>query len=142
MVSCPFSDVPLALAVVTTGICLILSFLTVFGNILIILSVALDPNKNLRRPFNWLIVNLAAADLITGTITDPISVSIHFKLCLGKKNTYAEQAVLRMSYFISCTASVLSITSLAVERYLAVRKPTTYRNKMTNKRIMVTVAVI
>jgi hypothetical protein len=63
---------------------------------------------------------LAAADLITGTITDPISVSIHFKLCLGKKNTYAEQAVLRMSYFISCTASVLSITSLAVERYLAV----------------------
>ena len=102
----------------------------------------LDPNKNLRTPFSWLIVNLAAADLITGTLTDPISVSIHFKLCLGKENTDAEHTVLHMSYFISCTASALSIASLAVERYLAVRKPTTYRNKMTNKRIMVTVAVI
>ena len=140
--NCPFSEVPLALAVITTGISLILSFLSILGNILVILSVALDPNKNLRTPFNWLIVNLAAADLITGTITDPISVSIHFKLCLGKKNTDAEQVVYNMSYFISCTASALSITSLAVERYLAVRKPATYRNKMTIKRIVFTVAVI
>ena len=140
--NCPLSGIPLALAVITTCVCLILCFLNVLGNILIILSVVLDPNKNLRTPFSWLIVNLAAADLITGTLTDPISVSIHFKLCLGKKNTDAEHTVLHMSYFISCTASALSIASLAVERYLAVRKPTTYRNKMTNKRIMVTVAVI
>ena len=47
-----------------------------------------------------------------------------------------------MSYLISCTASSLIIASLAVERYLAVRKPTTYRNKITNKRIVFTVAVI
>ena len=140
--NCPLSGIPLALAVITTCVCLILCFLNVLGNILIILSVVLDPNKNLRTPFSWLIVNLAAADLITGTLTDPISVSIHFKLCLGKKSTDAEHTVLHMSYFISCTASALSIASLAVERYLAVRKPTTYRNKMTNKRIMVTVAVI
>jgi hypothetical protein len=140
--NCPFSEAPLALSVLTAGISLILSFVSILGNILIILAVALDPNKNLRTPFNWLIVNLAVADLIAGTITDPLSASLHFKLCLGKKITDAEVNVLHMSYFISCTASSLSIASLAVERYLAVRKPTTYRNKMTNKRILFTVAVI
>ena len=47
-----------------------------------------------------------------------------------------------LAYFISCTASVLSLTSLAVERYLAVRKPNAYRTNVNNKRIAATVAII
>ena len=48
-----------------------------------------------------------------------------------------------MTYFISCTASVLSLISLAVERYMAVRKPVPYRNKVTNckKRIALTIVM-
>ncbi|XP_028408274.1 5-hydroxytryptamine receptor 1A-like [Dendronephthya gigantea] len=47
-----------------------------------------------------------------------------------------------MSYFISATASVLNLGTLAVERYLAIRNPHTYRNKLTGKRILVTIAGI
>ena len=47
-----------------------------------------------------------------------------------------------MSYFISCTASVLSLSSLAVERYFAVRKPSTYRTSVTSKRVVFTIAGI
>ena len=65
---CSYSDAPLSLAVTTIVISLILSLTSIVGNILIILAVVLDPNKNLRTPFSWLIVNLAVADLIGGAI--------------------------------------------------------------------------
>ncbi|CAB4019355.1 adenosine receptor A2a-like, partial [Paramuricea clavata] len=109
---------------------------------LIVLAVVLDPNKNLRTPFNWLIVNMAVADLVVGILTDPSSVFIHMRESLGKKISNPEIIITHMSFFISCTASVLSISSLAVERYLAVRKPNTYRTRVTNKRIIFTVAGI
>ena len=47
-----------------------------------------------------------------------------------------------MSYFISCTASILSLASLAIERYLAIRSPHKYRSNLTGRRILSTVAFI
>lgn len=112
------------------------------GNLLVILAVTIDPYKNLRTPFNYLIANLACADLLVGTVTNPISVYIHFKEGLDLSLSMRELETLHMSYFISCTASVLSLGTLAVERYLAIRNPHTYRNKLTGKRILVTIASI
>ena len=112
------------------------------GNILVILAVVFDPNRNLRTPFNCLVVNLAAADLIIGFITEPLYVHYHIKEDLQNSNVAEELITIHMVYFISCTASVLSLTSLAIERYLAVRKPNTYRTKVTNKRIVLTIVMI
>jgi hypothetical protein len=56
--------------------------------------------------------------------------------------TKEERMIIHISYFISCTASVLSLSSLAVERYFAVRKPSTYRTSVTKKRVMFTIAGI
>ena len=139
---CPHDTSPRTLALTTFVISLLLSVTSILGNCLIILGVVLDPNKNLRRPFSWLIVNLAAADLIAGTLTDPLSFSFHLKIWLGKKIGEAEMKAFGASYFISCTASSLTIASLAFERYLSVRKPNTYRTTFTNKRIIFTVTAI
>ena len=139
---CLNSEAPLALAVTTTVASLILSLTSIAGNVLIILAVVLDPNKNLRKPFSWLIVNLAVTDLIAGAITNPLSISFHYKLCLGERMNHDEAKGLNISYFISSTASALTIASLAVERYLSVRKPNTYRNTVNNKRIIFTVGAI
>ena len=87
-------------------------------------------------------VNLAVADLIVGVIVQPIKVYFHIKEGLEKNYVPEEIKLMCMVYFISCTASVLSLTSLAIERYLAVRKPYTYRNKVTNKRIVLTIVII
>jgi hypothetical protein len=127
----------------TTASIIILFILTnIPGNLLVILAVVRDPNKNLRTPFSWLVVNLAAADLIVGIVVQPLGVYFHIKEGLGKKYVPEEINIINMVYFISCTASVLSLTSLAIERYLAVRKPYTYRNKVTNKRIVLTIVII
>ena len=139
---CLYREAPGALAVTTAVISLILSLTSIVGNILIILAVVLDPNKNLRRPFSWLIVNLAAADLITGAITGPLVANFHYRIRLGRSLDDGETSVLNTSFFISSTASALTIASSAFERCLSVRKPITYRNTVTNRRIIFTVVAI
>jgi ABC-type sulfate transport system permease component len=139
---CLTTGAPTELSFITTSLSMVFTLTSIPGNILIILAVVLDPNKNLRTPFNWLVVNLAAADLIVGTMTSPISVYIHMKEGLKEKLSVSEIRAIHMSYFISCTASVLSLSSLALERYLAVRKPNTYRTNVTNRRIILTITGI
>ena len=133
---------PTELSFLTASLSSVLILTNIPGNILVILAVVLDPNKNLRTSFNWLVVNLAAADLIVGVITLPFSVYYHIREGLGHTELSNEMITIHIFYFVSCTASVLSLTSLAVERYLAVRKPNTYRTKVTNKRIVLTIAII
>ena len=134
---------PTQMSFVTASVTTLLIFTNVPGNILVILAVVLDPNKNLRTPFNWLVVNLAIADLIVGVIAQPLAVYFHIKEGLDKNGVLPEESLaIYIIYFISCTASILSVSSLAVERYLAVRTPYTYRSKVTNKRIVLTIVII
>ena len=121
----------------------LLIFTNIPGNILVILAVVLDPNKNLRTPFNWLVVNLAVADLFVGIIAQPLALHFHIKEGLEMNGVGGKESLaIHIVYFISCSASILSVSSLAVERYLAVRKPHTYRTNVTNKRVVLTIVII
>ena len=120
---------PSHLSFFTTTLSILFMILNIPGNLLVIIAVAKDPYKNLRTPFNYLMANLAIADLIVGTFTDTSSIYIHWNEGTGTKVEKEEVQVLHMSYFISCTASVLSLATLAVERYLAIRNPHNYRNR-------------
>ena len=133
---------PTALSFTSASMFSVLILINVPGNVLIILALVFDPNKNLRTPFSWLVANLATADLIVGIISQPITVSSLIKEGLRKHGIPGEWITSHMSTYISCIASVLSLISLAVERYLAVRKPNTYRTKVTNKRIVLTIVMI
>ena len=139
---CMGIEAPADLSYMSATISIILILTNIPGNVLIILAVVFDPNKNLRAPFTWLVVNLATADLIVGCITQPIFSYYHFTEGLKMHRFTEESGASHMTFFISCTASIFSLTSLAVERYLAVRKPNTYRNNVTNRRIVSTVVII
>ena len=121
-----FSPFPI-LSYVTAGISTLLCLITVPGNLLICMAVYIDPYRRLRTPFNAVVVNLAFADLVVGCITEPLSVYMHIKEGLGQKITIIELRALHLSYFISCTASVLSISLLALERYISISYSFKYR---------------
>lgn len=110
----------------------IFCLLTVPGNFLVCLAVFKDPYKDLRSPFTLFIAHLAFADLIVGMVTEPISVYFHIResLRLPMENAW----LIHMSYFISCTGSVLSIGALTVDRYIAITSPLAYRAKQGSKR--------
>ena len=139
---CHTTGAPSYLSFFTASISALLLTTNIPGNLLLILAVAFDPHKNLRSPFNYLMSNLAIADLIVGLVTGPLSVSYHIKEGLYGHVSASEIKLFHMSYFVSCTASVLSLSSLATERYLAIRNPHNYRSKMSGKRIIATVISI
>lgn len=139
---CHTTGAPSYLSFLSASISIILLATNIPGNIILILAVALDPRKNLRSPFNYLMSNLAIADLVAGVVTGPLSVNYHIKEGLNSHISAEEIRLFHMSYFVSCTASILSLASLAIERYLAIKNPHSYRNKLTGKRILGTVTLI
>ena len=98
-----------------------------------ILVVFLNPNKDLRSPFNYLVVNLSLADLIFGLITAPLGIAFHFFEGFGIPNRPLRKTM-HVSFFISCTASLLSLSALALDRYVAITYPLFYRSKLNAKR--------
>ena len=55
---------------------------------MIIVAVAVNPLKKLRSPFNYFVVNLAAADLIVGMISMPFGLYNHSQEYLMKKPAF------------------------------------------------------
>lgn len=118
----------------SSAACTILSSLVAsVGNFLVVLAIFLDPNKDLRSPFNYFVANLGLADLIVGLVTSPLAAT--YLISEGLKNPNQQFRVwMHMTYFISCTASLLSLTALAMDRYVAVKYPLLYRYKLSPMR--------
>lgn len=132
---CLNSTVPFFLPYVTGGVSAFLCLITVPGNLLVVLAVFIDPNKDLRSPFMYFVANLAMADLLVGLVTDPLSAFYHMKNALGLldyETLYIPSV--HIPFFISCTASVLSLAALTVDRYLAISSPFRYRAKLNTMR--------
>ncbi|XP_078374424.1 octopamine receptor beta-2R-like [Oculina patagonica] len=103
------------------------------GNFLVVLAVFLDPNRELRSPFSYFVANLALADVIVGLLTSPLAAI--YVISEGLKHPNQQFRVwMHMTYFISCTASLLSLTALALDRYVAITYPLLYRIKLSPSR--------
>ncbi|XP_030060702.1 alpha-1A adrenergic receptor-like [Microcaecilia unicolor] len=108
----------------------------IMGNILVILSVAC--HKHLRIVTNYFIINLAVADLLLSTIVLPFSASLevlgYWDFGRVFCNIWAAIDVL------CCTASIMSLCAISVDRYLGVSYPLRYPLIMTKKRGLGTLA--
>lgn len=116
------------------------SLITIPGNLLVLIVVFKNPNGKMRTPFNWFILNLAVADLLVGAFVEPLSVLVHVREGLGYALEY--HVYLRPVYFTSCTASVLSLGILTIDRYIAITSPMKYRATLSNKRAALSSIVI
>ncbi len=118
---CLTTGAPSSLALFTMSLSIMFMVTNIPGHLLVILAVVRDPYKNLRTPFNILMTNLSVSDLIVGAIVCPLSIHFHFNEGLKESISIAEIKIFHLSYFVASTASVLSLASLAVERYVAIR---------------------
>lgn len=138
--SCVGFPAPTALSFFTGTVSVFLAIATIPGNFLVCLAVLKDPFHELRTPFNYLLFSLAAADLIVGIVMDPISAAFHFGE--GLKLDLLDIRVLHILYFIVCTASILTLAALSVDRYYAVMTPLRYKTKLTPRRAFLASFVI
>ncbi|XP_029439494.1 alpha-1B adrenergic receptor [Rhinatrema bivittatum] len=123
-------DLPRAVAVgVVLGAFILFA---IVGNILVILSVAC--HRHLRTPTNYFIVNLAIADLLLSFTVLPFSASReivnHWVLGRVFCDVWAAMDVL------CCTASILSLCAISVDRYIGVRYSLQYPTIVTRKKAL------
>ncbi|XP_031784361.1 octopamine receptor Oamb isoform X2 [Nasonia vitripennis] len=124
--------------IVTLAVLAVVNVMVVLGNVLVILAVY--NSIKLRNVTNMFIVSLAMADLMVGIAVLPFSATWEvFKVWIFGDIWCS--IWLAVDVWM-CTASILNLCAISLDRYLAVTRPVKYPQIMSPKRARLLVAVV
>ncbi|CAH1798848.1 unnamed protein product [Owenia fusiformis] len=112
--------------------------LTILGNALVCLAILL--NRTLQRTTNYFILSLAVADLLLGIIVLPFSA-----ILTSSKQWYfgIVWCNIDLSFDVMlCTASILNLFMISLERYFAITSPMTYQRYLTFRKVLIAIALV
>ncbi|KAL4223069.1 Octopamine receptor [Mactra antiquata] len=123
--------------IISTFSMIVMAILTIAGNVFVIGSIF--KFKPLRTVPNFFIVSLAVADMLVAVLVMPFHVSVNITgiwifgevLC---------KIFLTSDVFL-CTASILNLCIIALDRYWAIHDPLKYAQKRTIKRVLVMIGI-
>uniref|UniRef100_A0A8D2L2V0 Dopamine receptor D2 n=2 Tax=Varanus komodoensis TaxID=61221 RepID=A0A8D2L2V0_VARKO len=117
----------------------LLIFVIVFGNVLVCMAVSRE--KALQTTTNYLIVSLAVADLLVATLVMPWVVYLEV---VGEWRFSRIHCDIFVTLDVMmCTASILNLCAISIDRYTAVAMPMVYNTRYSSKRrVTVMIAVV
>ncbi|GFS92216.1 octopamine receptor Oamb [Nephila pilipes] len=123
------------------SIIIILGFINaivIVGNLLVVMAVF--ASAKLRTVTNFLIVSLAISDLLVGLAVLPYSISLEV-LELWIFGELWCQMWLAVDVWL-CTASILNLCAISIDRYLAITRPVHYRTIMSTLKVKLLIASV
>ena len=119
-------------------ICSVIIVGTIVGNILVCTAVAIV--RKLRTPSNLLIVSLAVSDLLVAILVMPFATmyEVMGTWILGQTfcDTWTSMDVML------CTASILNLCMISIDRYFVITRPFQYAMKRTPSRMALMIACV
>ncbi|KAM3961538.1 LOW QUALITY PROTEIN: dopamine D2-like receptor [Aphomia sociella] len=117
---------------------LIFPFFTLFGNVLVIMSVVRE--RTLQTVTNYFIVSLAVADLLVAVVVMPFGV---YYLVNGSWGLPAFVCDVYIAMDVtSSTSSIFNLVAISVDRYIAVTQPIKYAKHKNNRRVWFTIVLV
>lgn len=119
------------LVIINCALNVALMFATITGNALVLITMLTSPS--LRSPSNVFLCNLAVSDLLVGLVVQPILIT---------RSLHPQWKIITSVYevFAICFAGVtlLTMTAISVDRYLALYTHMNYPNIVTSRRTVLT----
>ncbi|XP_034057019.1 dopamine receptor D2 like isoform X1 [Gymnodraco acuticeps] len=108
----------------------LLIFCVVFGNVLV--CVAVSRERALQTTTNYLIVSLAVSDMLLATLVMPWGVYLEV---VGEwRFSLIHCDILLTLDVMMCTASILNLCAISIDRYTAVAMPMLYNTRYSSRR--------
>ncbi|XP_063844503.1 LOW QUALITY PROTEIN: 5-hydroxytryptamine receptor 2B-like [Scylla paramamosain] len=119
-------------------VALLVVLLTLFGNILLILAISWD--RRLQNMTNYFLLSLAVTDLMVASLVMPLSIVV---LVLGHFPFSSELCLLWISLdVLFCTASIMHLCTLSVDRFLSLRYPIKFGRQKTRRRVVLKIVLV
>lgn len=117
---------------------ILLSMVTIVGNVLVVLSIF--TYKPLRNVQNFFLVSLAVSDLAVAILVMPFHVSNYILGYWIFGPIFCD--IWLTCDVLCCTASILNICAIALDRYRAIHDPINYARMRTMKRVEFIIAIV
>ncbi|CAF0931282.1 unnamed protein product [Adineta ricciae] len=111
---------------------------TIFGNVLVVVSVYRE--KSLHTITNYFVVSLAISDITVAAVVMPFAIYLEFNRVWELPERLCDFWV--ASDCMACTASILNLVAIAVDRYIAVTKPLKYARHKNPKRVAIMIVIV
>lgn len=119
-------------------ILIIFPLFTIFGNILVVISVYRE--KSLHTITNYFVVSLAISDITVAAVVMPFAIYLEYNRVWRLSERLCDFWV--ASDCMACTASILNLVAIAIDRYIAVTKPLKYARHKNPKRVAIMIVVV
>ncbi|XP_063064048.1 adenosine receptor A1b [Engraulis encrasicolus] len=115
------------------GMEVVIAVSSVIGNVMVVWAVKI--NKSLRDTTFCFIVSLALADIAVGALVIPLAITIS----IGLQTHFYSCLMVACTVLVLTQSSILALLAIAIDRYLRVKIPTSYKRVVTTRRAGVAV---